>query len=90
MERAKRKELIVVVSDKIDKTRVVAIETWKVSPIYGKGSGQPERYRPMMKTPGIHRRQSAFARDKAFVQTQKVENSRSCREVQGQAGGDRT
>ncbi|HHY16922.1 MAG TPA: 30S ribosomal protein S17, partial [Firmicutes bacterium] len=37
MERGKRKELIgVVVSDKMDKTRVVAIETWKISPIYGK------------------------------------------------------
>ncbi len=37
MERGKRKELVgVVVSDKMDKTRVVAIESWKVVPIYGK------------------------------------------------------
>lgn len=37
MERGRRKELIgVVVSDKMDKTRVVAIETWKVHPLYGK------------------------------------------------------
>jgi len=37
MERGKRKELIgIVVSDKMDKTRVVSIETWKKSPIYGK------------------------------------------------------
>lgn len=37
MERGKRKELIgTVVSDKMDKTRVVAIETWKVTPVYGK------------------------------------------------------
>lgn len=37
MERGKRKELIgTVVSDKMDKTRVVAIETWKVVPLYGK------------------------------------------------------
>lgn len=37
MERGKRKELTgVVVSDKMQKTRVVSIETWKVSPKYGK------------------------------------------------------
>ena len=37
MERGKRKELIgVVISDKMDKTRVVAIESWKVHPIYKK------------------------------------------------------
>ncbi|HHT85394.1 MAG: 30S ribosomal protein S17 [Bacillota bacterium] len=37
MERGIRKELIgVVVSDKMDKTRVVAIESWKVHPIYKK------------------------------------------------------
>ncbi|MGI6621102.1 MAG: 30S ribosomal protein S17 [Bacillota bacterium] len=37
MERGKRKELIgVVVSDKMDKTRVVAIESWKVHPLYKK------------------------------------------------------
>ncbi len=37
MERGKRKELTgVVVSDKMEKTRVVSIETWKVSPKYGK------------------------------------------------------
>ncbi|HHW18377.1 MAG TPA: 30S ribosomal protein S17 [Firmicutes bacterium] len=37
MERGRRKELTgVVVSDKMDKTRVIAIETWKVHPIYGK------------------------------------------------------
>jgi small subunit ribosomal protein S17 len=37
MERGKRKELTgVVVSDKMLKTRVVSIETWKVSPKYGK------------------------------------------------------
>ncbi len=37
MERAKRKEITgVVVSDKMDKTRVVLIEAWKVSPIYRK------------------------------------------------------
>lgn len=37
MERGKRKELTgIVVSDKMQKTRVVSIETWKVSPIYGK------------------------------------------------------
>lgn len=37
MERGTRKELTgVVVSDKMQKTRVVSIETWKVSPKYGK------------------------------------------------------
>ena len=37
MERGKRKEFIgVVISDKMDKTRVVAIESWKVHPIYKK------------------------------------------------------
>ncbi len=37
MERGKRKELTgVVVSDKMLKTRVVSIETWKVSPKYKK------------------------------------------------------
>ena len=37
MERAKRKEITgVVVSDKMDKTRVIRIEAWKVSPIYRK------------------------------------------------------
>jgi small subunit ribosomal protein S17 len=37
MERAKRKEVTgVVVSDKMDKTRVVRVESWKVSPIYRK------------------------------------------------------
>ncbi|HHY75722.1 MAG TPA: 30S ribosomal protein S17 [Firmicutes bacterium] len=37
MERGMRKELKgVVVSDKMDKTRVVAIETWKVVPKYQK------------------------------------------------------
>jgi len=37
MERGTRKELTgVVVSDKMEKTRVVSIETWKVSPKYGK------------------------------------------------------
>jgi len=37
MERAKRKVVTgVVVSDKMDKTRVVRIESWKVSPIYRK------------------------------------------------------
>jgi small subunit ribosomal protein S17 len=37
MERGKRKEITgVVVSDKMQKTRVVSIETWKVSPKYGK------------------------------------------------------
>lgn len=37
MERGKRKELIgVVVSDKMDKTRVVAIERWKAHPLYKK------------------------------------------------------
>lgn len=37
MERGKRKELTgVVVSDKMMKTRVVSIETWKISPKYGK------------------------------------------------------
>ncbi len=37
MERGKRKELVgVVVSDKMDKTRIVIIESWKVVPIYGK------------------------------------------------------
>ena len=37
MERGKRKELTgVVVSDKMLKTRVVSIETWKISPKYGK------------------------------------------------------
>ena len=37
MERGIRKEMTgVVVSDKMDKTRVVAIETWKVVPKYRK------------------------------------------------------
>ncbi|MBP8613719.1 MAG: 30S ribosomal protein S17 [Firmicutes bacterium] len=37
MERAQRKKIVgVVVSDKMDKTRVVAVDTWKVSPLYGK------------------------------------------------------
>ncbi len=37
MERGKRKELIgVVVSDKMNKTRVVSIERWKVHPLYKK------------------------------------------------------
>lgn len=37
MERGTRKELTgVVVSDKMQKTRVVSIETWKISPKYGK------------------------------------------------------
>lgn len=37
MERVKRKEMVgVVVSDKMDKTRIVAVDTWKVSPLYGK------------------------------------------------------
>lgn len=37
MERGKRKELTgLVVSDKMNKTRVVAIETWKINPLYGK------------------------------------------------------
>lgn len=37
MKRGKRKELTgIVVSDKMDKTRVIKIETWKVSPIYKK------------------------------------------------------
>ncbi len=37
MERGKRKELTgVVVSDKMQKTRVVSIESWKISPKYGK------------------------------------------------------
>lgn len=37
MERGKRKQLIgVVVSDKMDKTRVVAVERWKVHPLYKK------------------------------------------------------
>lgn len=37
MERGMRKELTgVVVSDKMEKTCVVAIETWKVIPKYGK------------------------------------------------------
>ncbi|HHY44649.1 MAG TPA: 30S ribosomal protein S17 [Firmicutes bacterium] len=37
MERGMRKEMTgVVVSDKMDKTRVVAIETWKVVPKYQK------------------------------------------------------
>ncbi len=37
MERGKRKEITgVVVSDKMDKTRVVAIDSWKVVPIYRK------------------------------------------------------
>ncbi len=37
MERAKRKQITgVVVGDKMDKTRVVLIEGWKVSPIYRK------------------------------------------------------
>jgi small subunit ribosomal protein S17 len=37
MERGTRKELTgVVVSDKMLKTRVVSIETWKISPKYGK------------------------------------------------------
>lgn len=37
MERGKRKELTgVVVGDKMLKTRVVAIETWKVNAKYGK------------------------------------------------------
>ncbi len=37
MERAQRKKMVgVVVSDKMDKTRIVAVDTWKVSPLYGK------------------------------------------------------
>ncbi|MGI6643056.1 MAG: 30S ribosomal protein S17 [Bacillota bacterium] len=37
MERGKRKRITgVVVSDKMDKTRVVAIESWKMAPIYRK------------------------------------------------------
>ncbi len=37
MERGKRKKITgVVVSDKMDKTRVVAIESWKMAPIYRK------------------------------------------------------
>jgi small subunit ribosomal protein S17 len=37
MERGKRRELMgVVVSDKMNKTRVVAIQRWKDSPIYKK------------------------------------------------------
>ncbi|HOB30428.1 MAG TPA: 30S ribosomal protein S17 [Bacillota bacterium] len=36
-QRGKRRKMMgVVVSDKMDKTRVVAVDTWKVHPLYGK------------------------------------------------------
>lgn len=92
MERAKRKELIgIVVSDKMDKTRVVAIETWKVSPIYGK------RIRSTRKVQAHDEDNSAFIGDKVrLLETRPLSKHKRWRiaevveKSKGQAGGDRT
>ena len=49
-QRGKRRKMMgVVVSDKMDKTRVVAVDTWKVHPLYGKRMKSTKRCRPMTK-----------------------------------------
>lgn len=92
MERGKRKELIgVVVSDKMDKTRVVAIETWKISPIYGK------RIRSTRKVQAHDEDNSASIGDKVrLLETRPISRHKRWRiaeviqKSRGQVGGDRT
>ncbi|MGI6627163.1 MAG: 30S ribosomal protein S17 [Bacillota bacterium] len=92
MERGKRKELIgVVVSDKMDKTRVVAIETWKISPIYGK------RIRSTRKVQAHDEDNSASTGDKVrLLETRPISRHKRWRiaeviqKSRGQVGGDRT
>ena len=91
MERAKRRELVgVVVSDKMDKTRVVAIQTWKVSPIYGK------RIRSTRKVQAHDEDNSAFIGDTVRLsETRPISRHKRWRIAEiverskGQVGGDR-
>lgn len=92
MERGKRKELIgVVVSDKLNKTRVVAIESWKVHPLYKK------RFKSTRKIQAHDEDNSSAIGDKVRVfETRPLSKHKRWRisevleKSKGQAGGDRS
>ncbi|HHY12828.1 MAG TPA: 30S ribosomal protein S17 [Firmicutes bacterium] len=92
MERGKRKELIgVVVSDKLNKTRVVAIESWKVHPLYKK------RFKSTRKIQAHDEDNCSAIGDKVRVfETRPLSKHKRWRisevleKSKGQAGGDRS
>ncbi|HHX10031.1 MAG TPA: 30S ribosomal protein S17 [Firmicutes bacterium] len=92
MERGNRKKLIgVVVSDKMNKTRVVAIESWKVHPIYKK------RYRSTRKVQAHDEHNASAIGDRVrLAETRPLSRHKRWRvcevleKSKVQAGGDRT
>ncbi len=92
MERGKRKQLIgVVVSDKMDKTRVVAVERWKVDSLYKK------RFKSTRKIQAHDADNSTVVGDKVrLVETRPLSKHKRWRisevieKSKSLAGGDRT
>lgn len=91
MERGMRKEMTgVVVSDKMEKTCVVAIETWKVIPKYGKRVRSTRRVKAhdeekVARTGDVVRivESRPISADKKWRLAEVLEKSKS-----GSAGGD--